>query len=234
LRAWASQHGLDQLDDYGGGKVRLDLRRLRKSVKSRRYLQTGGILDDFTAGHTKAVAAAHYADIDAHNGVHDQAVEDGLRQALHAALADPVTATTDGGPLSVPGQKASPLTPAQQQAAASGEQDVFLASCSGFYSSPFARSPGEGCPAAAWGCLECPNAVFTERHLPSLTAFAAFTEAQREALDSAQWQARYGTAHHRLTTGIFPAFTPAQHATARHDSTGSIAALPARLLEILT
>ena len=234
LRAWAARHGLDQLADYGGCKVRLDLRRLRKSVKSRRYLQTGGVLDDFTAGHTKAVAAAHYADIDAHNEVHDQAVEDGLRQALQAALADPVIATPDGGPLSVPGATASPLTPAQQQAAASGEQDVFLASCSGFHSSPFARTPGEGCPVAAWGCLECPNAVFTERHLPSLTAFAAFTEDQREALDSAQWQARYGTAHHRLTTGIFPAFTPAQHAAVRHDITGSTVALPVRLLEILT
>jgi hypothetical protein len=234
LRAWASRHGLDQLDDYGGGKVRLDLRRLRKSVKSRRYLQTGGILDDFTAGHTKAVAAAHYADIDAHNDVHDQAVEDGLRQALHAALPDPVTATPDGEALAVLSGTAPPLTQAQQQAAASGEQDVFLASCSGFHASPFARTPGEGCPVAAWGCLECPNAVFTERHLPSLTAFAAFTEAQREALDSAQWQARYGTAHHRLTTGIFPAFTPAQHAAARDDSIGSIITLPARLLEILT
>jgi hypothetical protein len=84
------------------------------------------------------------------------------------------------------------------------------------------------------GLPGCPNAVFTERHLPSLTAFAAFTEDQREALDSAQWQARYGTAHHRLTTGIFPAFTSAQHAAARHDSTCSTAALPARLLEILT
>ena len=214
--------------------MRLDLRRLRKSVKSRRYLQTGGILDDFTAGHAKAVAATHYADIDAHNDVHDQAVEDGLRQALHAALPDPVTATPDGEALAVLSGTAPPLTQAQQEAAASGEQDVFLASCSGFHASPFARTPGEGCPVAAWGCLECPNAVFTERHLPSLTAFAAFTEAQREALDSAQWQARYGTAHHRLTTGIFPAFTPAQHAAARDDSTGSIVTLPARLLEILT
>ena len=35
---------------------------------------------------------------------------------------------------------------------------------------------------AAWGCLECPNAVFTERHLPSLTAFAAFLEDQRGEL----------------------------------------------------
>lgn len=233
VQAWASRHGLDQLDDYGGGKARLDLRRIRKSVKSRRYLQTGGILGDFTAGHTKAVAAAHYADIGAHDAVHDQAVEDGLRQALHAVLPDPVTATPDGKPLNVPGGTALLLTPAQRHAAASSEQDVFLASCTGFRSSPFARTAGDGCPVAAWGCLECPNAVFTERHLPSLIAFAAFTEAQREALDSAQWQARYGTAHHRLTTGIFPAFTPAQHAAARHDDTG-VVSLPVRLLESLT
>ena len=89
LRAWASRHGLDQLDDHGGGTVRLDLRRIRKSVRSRRYLQTGGVLDDFAAGHTKAVAAAHYADIDAHNALHDQAVEDGLRQALAGGAARP-------------------------------------------------------------------------------------------------------------------------------------------------
>src|SRR6266571_3717557 len=235
LRAWASRHGLDQLGDYGGGKVRLDLRRLRKSVKSRRYLQTGGILDDFTAGHTKAVAAAHYAGIDAHNDVHDQAVEDGLRQALHAALPDPVTATPDGEALAAPSGTAPELTQAQQQAAASSEQDVFLASCSGFHASPFARTPGEGCPVAAWGCLECPNAVFTERHLPSLTAFAAFLQDQREELDDTQWRARYGKAHHRLNAGVFPAFSPAQHAAARRDGAAAgIASLPARLLESLT
>ena len=231
LRAWAGRHGLDQLDDHGGGTVRLDLRRIRKSVRSRRYLQTGGVLDDFAAGHTKAVAAAHYADIGAHDALHDQAVEDGLRQALEAALPAPVTATADGEPLGVPGRDPLPLTPAQQRAAASGDQDVFLASCTDFHASPFARTASEGCPVAAWGCLECPNAVFAERHLPSLAAFAAFLEDQREELDGAQWQARYGTAHHRLTAGIFPAFSPAQHAAARRDG---ITSLPARLLESLT
>jgi hypothetical protein len=236
LRAWARKHGLDQLDDHGGGTVRLDLRRIRKSVRSRRYLQTGGVLDDFAVGHTKAVAAAHYADIGAHDALHDQAVEDGLRQALAAALPAPVTATADGEPLGVPGQDPLPLTPAQQRAAASGDQDVFLASCTDFHASPFARTAGDGCPVAAWGCLECPNAVFAERHLPSLAAFAAFLEDQREELDGARWQARYGTAHHRLAAGIFPAFSPAQHAAARRDSAdaGGITSLPARLLESLT
>jgi hypothetical protein len=115
LRAWAKQHGLDQMDDHGGGTVRLDLRRFRRSVRSRRYLQTGGILDDFAAGHTKAVAAAHYADIGTHDALHDHAVEDGLRQAL-AALPAPVIATADGEPLGLPGQDPPPLTPAANSA----------------------------------------------------------------------------------------------------------------------
>jgi hypothetical protein len=105
-RAWARRHGLDQLIDHRGGKVRLDLRRIRKSVTSRRYLQSGGVPGDFATGHTKAVAAGHYADIDAHNALHDQAVEDGLRQALQVALPAPVIATATGEPpLGVPGDK---------------------------------------------------------------------------------------------------------------------------------
>lgn len=51
VQAWMIRHQLDQLTDYGGGRVRLDLRRLRKTVKSGKYLAAGGVLDDFTAGH---------------------------------------------------------------------------------------------------------------------------------------------------------------------------------------
>jgi hypothetical protein len=40
--AWMARHRLDELTDHGGGPVRLDLRRLRKSVKSRQYLASGG------------------------------------------------------------------------------------------------------------------------------------------------------------------------------------------------
>ena len=235
LRAWASRRGLDQMDDHGGGKVRLDLRRIRKSVKSRRYLQSGGILDDFAAGQhqgrRRRVLRGHRrAQLRARSGCRRRAAPGAARIA-----AGPGRRHAAGEPLVVPGGTPSLLTAAQQQAAASGDQDVFLASCSGFRTSPFARTAGDGCPVAAWGCLECPNAVFTERHLPSLTAFAVFLEDQREELDGTQWQARYGMAHHRLATGIFPAFSPAQHAAARRDSAAvGVVSLPARLLESLT
>ena len=206
LRSFAARHHLGELVDRGAESVRLDLRRLRKSVKSKAYLASGGILDDFATGHTKQVAATRYASIDAHKELHEQAVENGLGQALSAALEPPVIATPDGVPLAAPGRGNEPLTPAQLQAACAGDQDVFLAACSDFHDSPFAHRKGEACPSALWGCLSCPNAVFTERHLKSLAGFAAFLEAQREELQADDWQARYGVAHRRLTSDILPAF----------------------------
>ena len=233
VRGWAKRQRLHELTDHGGTPVRLDLRRLRKSVKSRHYLQSGGVLDDFATGHTKQVAAGRYADIDAHRELHDQTVEAGLRQALEVALPPPVVATCDGTPLPGPGIVAGPLTSAQAHAAASVEQDVFLASCTSFYDSPFARRKGSPCPVAVWGCLECANAVFTQRHLPSLVGFAGFLENQREQLPAPEWQARYGLVSQRLTKGILPAFTSTQLDQARRD-TGAEALLPVRLLEQLT
>jgi hypothetical protein len=229
--AWMTRHQLGKLTDHGGGPVRLDLRRLRKSVKSERYLAAGGMLDDFATGHSRQVAASRYADIGAHREIHNQAIEAGLEQALAVALGPPVVVTSAQLP-----DAAAPsgLTPSQAQAARCADTDVFLASCTGFHDSPFARKPGSPCPVAVWGCLECPNAVFTDRHLASLAAFAGFLQAQREVLSEADWAARYGLARQRLTTGVFPAFPQAQIETARAAaSRGGAAVLPARLLEQL-
>ncbi|MEU0075546.1 hypothetical protein ABZ027_39370 [Streptomyces sp. NPDC006332] len=89
----------------------------------------------------------------------------------------------------------------------SRDSDVWLASCRDFHASPFARRPGSGCPVAVWGCLECPNAVFTTRHLPAILSFAGFLTAQREAMTVLEWNARYALAWERITTGILPQFT---------------------------
>ncbi len=232
LHAWANGHHLGELTDRDGSGVRLDLRRLRKTVKSQAYLRSGGMLDDFATGHTKQIAASRYADIGAHAELHDQAVEAGLRQALKAVLGAPTVATEGGALLGT--AAAEPLTPSQVQAATATAQDVFLASCTDFHASPFARSPGRPCPAAVWGCLECPNAVFTERHLPSLTGFAQFLEEQREELPAPLWQARYALAHQRLTTGILPAFSADSLERARQSARSAAATVPIRLLEQLT
>ena len=228
VQAWMARHRLDQQTDYGGGQVRLDLRRLRKTVKSGKYLAAGGVLDDFTAGHSRPVAASRYANIGAHREIHERAVEAGLEQALAVALPPPAVIPRGIEP---PGM----LTSAQLRAAQSTGSDVFLASCTSFNDSPFARKPGGPCPVAVWGCLECPNAVFADRHLPSLVAFADFLQDQREALSEAEWAARYGLSWQRLADGVFPAFPPERLEAARTTAAADdAAAFPARLLGQLT
>jgi hypothetical protein len=139
-------------------------------------------------------------------------------------------ADEQGQPL---GDAAAPLTPAQVRAALSEQSDVFLASCTGFHASPFARTAGSPCPVPIWGCLECPNAVYTTRHLPSLLSFAGFLHAQRDELPQAEWQARYGLALDRITTGVTPRFTAEQITTARLIAEGNdgLLSIPAQILE---
>jgi hypothetical protein len=218
---WMRRHGLDQLADRDGTPVRLHLDRLRKSWKSGQYLRARGVVADFAQGHTAEVAAGHYADIGAHRDVHEQAVEDGLRQAMAVALPTPVVLGDDGARLDDGDQD---LPPGQVRAALSGSSDVFLASCRDFYDTPFAAR-GKPCPVPMWGCLECPNAVFTTRHLPQVLAFLSFTESQRDEYTAAEWELRYGTAHGRIVTGIRDRFAPAQITTAQAIAEGGGARL---------
>ncbi|MEU9321993.1 hypothetical protein [Streptomyces sp. NPDC048295] len=230
---WVARHGIDQMKDRDGSPITLNYRRLRKTYKSRRYLESAGLLEDFAQGHSKRVAVDHYADIEAHRELHEQAVEDGLREALDTAMEPPVVIGADGERLD---DGEADLTPAEVDTALQGEQDVWLASCKDFFNSPTAIKKGSGCPTAVWGCLECPNAVYTTRHLPGLLSFTAFIDRQRDELSSLEWKARYGLAWERATTGVLPKFTAEQRRTAQAiaESADGPHALPARLLELTT
>ncbi|WP_374772086.1 hypothetical protein OG756_02110 [Streptomyces sp. NBC_01310] len=213
--------GLDRLEDVDGQPVRMDLRRLRKSVKSRQYLRSGGFLPDFVQGHTREVAARH-----------ESAIEEALTDAAAVALAPPTVLDEAGHRLD---DGPAVLTQAEVAAAEGGESDVFfLASCRDFYTTPWA-SAGTACPVAFWGCLECPNAVFTLRHLPSILGFLDFVERQREELTAPAWQARYGLAWQRIVEGIHPKFTDAQiaEAAAIAEAGGDRLALPTAFLTTL-
>ncbi|MFJ8948373.1 hypothetical protein ACIRG4_35010 [Streptomyces sp. NPDC102395] len=232
-QAFLERHQLAPLLEAAGEETSLSLRRLRKTYKSRRYRQSGGVLEDFAEGHSPRVAAKHYADIDAHRPLHEEAVEKGLHEALQAALEAPVVLDEQGGRLDA---SAAELPPEEVAVALSGESDVWLASCRDFHASPFARRPGAGCPVAVWGCLECPNAVFTTRHLPAILSFAGFLTAQREEMTMPEWNARYALAWERITTGILPQFSGEQQATARliAESHETALRLPGQILQGLT
>ncbi|MFD9302990.1 hypothetical protein ACFWCB_09985 [Streptomyces sp. NPDC060048] len=231
-RAFMAENKIDAMKDHDGGSVSLDLRRIRKTFKSRQYLRAGGILPDFVSGHSPGVAARHYADIAAHDEIHDQAVEAGLAEALAVTLPPPVVLGEDGSRLD-DGQEE--LSSQVVQDVLSGATDVWLSSCMNFFASPYAAKKGAACPVPPWVCLECPNAVFTTRHLPAVLSMLDTIERQREEFSVPEWQARFGLAHERITTGVLNRFSTRQVTTARAiaEAGGPRFVLPSSFLETI-
>jgi hypothetical protein len=203
----------------------LELSRLRKTQKAERYLRMQGQLEDFAVGHTVPVAARHYADIPALRHVHEQTIADALHDAFDAALRPKlVPPIMEEAIRASPEAAGLPVAAHQVTALLDGDQDVWLASCGGFHTSPFGPS-GEPCPTPFWGCLECENAVITARKLPALIAFDTFMIEQRAAMDAGAWSARFGRAHRRIAEQILPAFPLEVVAEARAAAAGAGASL---------
>lgn len=186
-----------QLVDDDGAPLQLRLSRLRKTHKAEWYRHTNGQLEQFAVGHSIGVAARHYADIPALRHVHEQTLAAAFHDALDAALK-PRIAASGREDIVVRQQDVPPATE---------EQDVWLARCGSFYESPFGEA-GKPCPTPFWGCLECENAVITERKLPALIAFQSFMADQRAALNAEEWSIKFGRPWHRITNQILPAFAP--------------------------
>lgn len=161
----------------------------------------------FAVGHTAEIAARHYADIPSLRPLHEATIADGLEDAIGLS--------TKEQPHPDP-EEAVPATSFQigGNAAPIGDQDVWLARCSGFYDSPFSK-PGAPCAHPFWGCLECRNAVITERKLPAILGFLDFILTQRALLGAQDWVAKFGHAHERITRQILPAFSDGVIAGAR-------------------
>jgi hypothetical protein len=196
------------LRDDDGGPLRLELVRLRKTHAAVRYRRVGGRLPAFVVGHSPDVAARHYGDIPALRPTHEQAIADGLTDALDAALSCTVVppereALVAADPARAPAVLGVP--PAQASALLAGEHDLWLCACRDFFASPFG-SAGQACPVPFWGCLDCKNAVVTGRKLPQILALLNHLERERERLDAAEWATLYGRSRERIVGQILPAF----------------------------
>lgn len=204
LSNWVARHGI--VDDQGQ-PLKLLLSRLRKTHKALWYLKTGGHMARFAVGHTTEIAARHYADIPSLRPLHEATIAEGLEDAI--GLSTPVK----GSPVS---DEALPEVSVDtgNNPAPAATQEVWLAQCSGFYDSPFSKS-GLPCSHPFWGCLECRNAVITERKLPAILGFLDFILAQRPLLGAQDWAAKFGHAHERITRQILPAFSEEVIASAR-------------------
>jgi hypothetical protein len=217
IDGWTRRHNL--IDDEGRA-FHLELCRLRKTHKALWYLKTDGHMARFAVGHTREVAARHYADVPALRPLHEAAVADAFKEVVTSALAPIVlTPAQENAWRSDPAGASGVPAGSDPIALLDGEQDVWLASCGGFFSSPHGK-PGSPCPLPFWGCLECSNAVITTRKLPAILSFLDFIEDQRKALSAGNWMIKFGRAHARITNQILPAFTPAalRDALAREPS----------------
>ncbi len=213
IDAWVARH--DIVDD-DGKPLHLLLSRLRKTHKALWYTKTEGHMTRFAVGHSREVAARHYADLPSLRPLHETAVADAFRAAVAAAMPTVLPPTAEQTLREAPDQ-AAPLIPTDTLGPLlDGEQDVWLAACAGFRSSPFAEA-GSPCAQPFWGCLDCPNAVITARKLPAILAFLAFVEEQRLSLPATDWAAKFGRAHVRITAQVLPAFSDAVIADARQQ-----------------
>jgi hypothetical protein len=217
---WIRGHGLA---DENGEPLRLVLSRLRKTHKALWYLKTEGHMARFAVGHTPEIAARHYADIPSLRPLHEATVAEAFSEV--AAAAGPIIlapANEDSWR-----QKSDVASERRddRDGILRGEQDVWLAACSGFDNSPFGE-PGAPCPQPFWGCLECRNAVITTRKLPAIIAFLRFIEEQRAGLSAADWAMKFGRAHARIAGQVLPAFSESTIAEARREAEGHALYLP--------
>ncbi len=221
------------LRDEQGQPLTLQLLRLRKTRRAERYLLGHGQLEDVARGvHTPQIAGDHYADIPALRHIHEatvvQALEEALRQTSAHILPPADVERLRRDPASAPPHLS--LEPEQVEALLAGEQDVWVAGCANFYASPFGK-PGSACPVPVWGCLECPNAVITSRHLPTILLFLNRMISERERLEERAWVAQFGRAYARITRQILPAFPPDVVTAARAmlEATTPLLTLPPNL-----
>ncbi len=208
---WVESRGI--VDD-DGQPLRLILSRLRKTHKALWYLKTDGHMARFAIGHTPEIAARHYADIPSLRPLHEATVADALSGVVTAA--EPIILSPDDEARWLQGTDVSMETD-DLPALLNGDQDVWLAACSGFHNSPFGEA-GSPCPQPFWGCLECRNAIITVRKLPAILAFLSFIEGERAGLSAADWSIKFGRAHARITQQILPVFSEGLIAQARSEA----------------
>lgn len=210
------------------------------------YRKTGGQLRRFAVGHTVEVAANHYGDIPALRPIHEATIAEALMDAVEDALR-PTVLTPEAEAEVLAALPAPPGFPdgmvTDVPALLAGEQDVWLASCAGFYRSPFTIS-GEACPVPFWGCLECRNGVITTRKLPALMAFLDFVVDRISSRRAKNWIALKPALPRSLqrmrsrpaTNGIATAFAPGSRPAGRKAvvcRSGSVVQIPPAACPIL-
>jgi hypothetical protein len=217
-----ARHGLT--DDHGN-PLQLSLNRLKTTVEVRLAKSLGGHLPSARRTNSMDVSFLHYLRGDPH-------IQHWAGQILTVAIDDAENSARTFGPriLDAGGQRvlahdpraaASALgtTAATLISAAGGQLDTLASACLDIDHSPF--SPGR-CAVSFLTCLRCPNALVTERHLPTLLALVEELQAALDHMGVDAWSAQHGITWLTVTRLILPRFTPAQQQAAAATKPASL------------
>ncbi|TDC60868.1 hypothetical protein E1258_13450 [Micromonospora sp. KC207] len=178
---------------------RLDLRRMRKTVKVEKAVTLRGSISDLADDHTAETFWGHYAHGTTLHLISAQAITRAQRTWLDRALAGPIVldepATEhldDDRALHALG-----LTREQVEQLRAGEMDMGVTDCRSPYSSPYTKT-GELCSVAPLRCLECRNAIILPSNLPQLLLFADHLAAPRNRLPPPAFHAAWGQSEANL------------------------------------
>jgi hypothetical protein len=231
---FADRHNL--VDDSGEPLV-LRLSRLRKTRMVEWAHEVKGDPEALSrlGDHTLQVNWESYADVDAMRPIYEETIAAALAQAVRTAelavKARVVTAEEEVSLRADASVAAVELGVAEDEVAGvlDGDSDTWMAACTGFERSPFAR-PGSPCPEPFWGCLECPNAVIQERKLPAILAALDAMVGERARMSPEAWRARFGRPFLRIVNDIIPAFGAGAWERAR-QAAGVLVAVPAGVFD---
>lgn len=202
LGVWAARHGL--LND-DGAPLQLSFNRLKTTVDVRTTRAVGGHLPSAARTNTPGVLFKHYLR-------NDPLVRDWAQRVLTDAFDDAETHIREFAPTVLTGSAEASAAETGiavhiARQAATGALDTLLGSCLDIDHNPF--GPGR-CTVSFLTCLQCPNALILERHLPRLLALADHLQRELEHTPVEEWVDRYGQAWIALVRFVLPQFTDAQ------------------------
>ena len=208
--------------DTEGAKLQwLGLSRVRKTVKAADWLETGGTVELMGADHSVKTLLRHYVKLPHLQNIHEQVIAEGIQSAFDAAMAPRVLDTGAAALLTEqPAKAAKDIGITEQQAAdvASEAADVWIASCLGG-AEAYSRKSDKSCAAPVWGCLDCRNAIFTERKIPGLVRLLNHILSQRQRMSLVNWRNRYAFAYTRIMQILY-LYPPAAVRAATEEAAG--------------
>ncbi|GAA2750350.1 hypothetical protein [Kitasatospora cinereorecta] len=206
---WVAEMGLDL-------EGRIDIRRLRKSVKVEKAVAFGGRITDIADDHHQETFRGHYAQGTTLRVISGRVITTAQQSWFDKAIAGPVVldaAAEAALEESAPALAELGLNAEQVEDLRSGALEMGVTSCRDPFDSPFSR-PGDLCAVAPLRCLECRNAWILPSHLPQLLLFAEHLDRMRTRLSPSHFHTLWGQTAANLAA-VLAERTEAESAVAR-------------------